>query len=100
MKGKNIISLNFKNIEAAITKYFVICTATSNTHSNALETYIRKNTLKDINEKPFSSEGTNANEWVLMDYSDVVVHIFQEKFRNYYNIEDLWGDAKITNYDI
>ena len=100
MKGKNIISLNFKSIEAAITKYFVICTATSSTHSNALETNIRKNTLKDINEKPFSTEGMDTNEWVLIDYSNVVVHIFQEKFRKYYNIEDLWGDAKIKNYNI
>ena len=98
VKGQNIISLNFKDIESAICKYFVICTGTSNTHVNAIEGTIKKQISKQNNEKPWHIEGNYNGEWVLMDYSDVVVHIFQKKIREFYNIEDFWGDAKFTNY--
>ena len=51
-----------------------------------------------MGEKPWHTEGNNVGEWVLMDYYDIIVHVFQEKTRKFYNIEDFWGDAKFTNY--
>ena len=98
VKGKEIISLDLRKIDSAICKYFVICTGTSNTHVNSIESNIKKTISRDIGEKPFHIEGNNIGEWVLMDYSDIIVHVFQEKTRAFYNIEDFWGDAKFKNY--
>ena len=98
VKGNKIISLDLRKIDSAICKYFVICTGTSNTHVSAIEGSIKKSIAKDTGEKPWHVEGNNKGEWVLMDYSDIVVHIFQKKIREFYNIEDFWGDAKFINY--
>ena len=98
IKGKEIISLDLRKIDSAICKYFVICTGTSNTHVKSIETNIKKTISRVIGEKPFHIEGNNIGEWVLMDYSDIIVHVFQEKTRAFYNIEDFWGDAKFKNY--
>lgn len=98
VKGKEVISLNFRKVESAISKYFVICTGTSSTHVNAIEGSIKKSISKNIGDKPFHIEGTNVGEWILMDYSDIIVHIFQEKTRAFYNIEDFWGDAEFITY--
>jgi len=92
------ISLDLRKIDTAICKFFIICTGTSNTHVNAIEAYIKKNILKNIGEKPWHIEGANMGKWVLIDYTDIVVHIFQKETRSFYNIEDLWGDAKFIEY--
>ena len=97
-KGKNIISLDLRKIESAICKHFIICTGTSNTHVNSIENKIIKTISKELGEKPRHTEGNNIREWILMDYYDIIVHVFQEKTREFYNIEDFWGDAKFTNY--
>lgn len=98
VKGKEIISLDLRKIDSAICKYFVICTGTSNTHVNSIESNIKKTISRNLGEKPIHIEGNNIGEWVLMDYSDIIVHVFQEKTRAFYNIEDFWGDAKFKNY--
>ena len=98
VKGKEIVSLDLRKIDSAICKYFVICTGTSNTHVNSIESNIKKTISRDLGEKPFHIEGNNIGEWVLMDYSDIIVHVFQQKTRAFYNIEDFWGDAKFRNY--
>ena len=98
IKGMKIISLDLRKIESAICKYFVICTGTSNTHTSAIEANIKKVISKELGEKPSHIEGNTIGEWILMDYFDVIVHIFQEKTRTFYNIEDLWGDAEVTTY--
>ena len=98
LKGKKIISLDLRRIETAICKYFVICTGTSNIHVSAIKDGVKKAISKDLGEKPFHTEGDNRGEWILMDYFDVIVHVFQEKTRAFYNIEDLWGDAVFTTY--
>ena len=98
VKGKKIISLDLRKIESAICKYFVICTGTSNVHVSAIEGGVKKAISKDLGEKPSHIEGNNVGEWILMDYFDVIVHVFQEKTRAFYDIEDLWGDAKFITY--
>ena len=97
-KGIEIISLDLKKIESAICKYFIICTGTSNTHTKSIENKIRKVISKDLEEKPLHIEGNNTGEWILMDYVDIVIHIFQKNIRDFYNIESLWGDAQQISF--
>lgn len=98
-KGKEIISLDLRKIESAICKYFIICTGTSSIHVKSIENKIKKKISQDLGEKPWHTEGNNIGEWVLMDYYDIIVHIFQEKTRKFYNLEDFWGDARFTDYE-
>lgn len=95
VKGKNITILDLKNIETAVCKYFVICSGTSNTHVSSVSENVRKFVSKEMQEKPWNTEGESTSEWILLDYSDIVVHVFQEKTRAFYTLEDLWGDAEI-----
>jgi|TARA_B100001094_G_scaffold329335_1_gene391845 ribosome-associated protein len=97
-KGQEIISLDLRKIDSAICKYFIICTGTSSTHVNSIESKIKKTISQDLNEKPWHTEGNNVGEWVLMDYYDIIVHVFQKQTRKFYNIEDFWGDAKYKSY--
>ena len=96
VKGQNIIILDLRDIENTVCDYFIICDGTSNTQVNAIVNSVQKKVSKNIKEKPWHIEGSENAEWVLMDYIDVVVHIFQKHIRQYYDIENLWGDAKIT----
>ena len=98
VKGLEIVSLDLRKLDSSISKYFVICTGTSNTHVKAIEGSIKKTISKDLGEKPLHVEGNRIGEWILMDYSDIIVHIFLEKTRSFYNIEDFWGDAEFKNY--
>tara|TARA_B100000609_G_C17129082_1_gene389157 strand:- start:145 stop:516 length:372 start_codon:yes stop_codon:yes gene_type:complete len=95
VKGKDMTILDLKNIETAVCRYFVICSGTSNIHVSSISDNVRKFVSKELNEKPWNTEGQNTAEWILMDYSDIVLHVFQEKTREYYTLEDLWGDANI-----
>ena len=97
-KGKDIVSLDLRKIESAICKYFIICTGTSSTHVKSIENKIKKTISQKLGEKPWHTEGSNISEWILMDYYDIIVHVFQEKTRQFYKLEDFWGDAKFTNH--
>jgi len=92
-KGANISILDLTSIENTITSYFVICDGDSNVHVSAIaesvEDYVREHT----GEKPFHIEGRDNAQWVLLDYMDVVVHVFQREERAFYNLEALWADA-------
>ena len=96
VKGHNINILDLREIENTVCDYFIICDGTSNTHVNAIVSSIQKIVSKAIKDKPWHVEGSDNSEWVLMDYVNVVVHVFQKHTREFYNIEDLWGDAKVT----
>jgi ribosome-associated protein len=97
VKGNDIEILDLRAIETAVCDYFVICNGTSNTQVNAIVNSVQKTVSKEIKDKPWHVEGTDNAEWVLMDYVSIVVHVFQKEIREYYNIEGLWGDAKITS---
>lgn len=99
VKGKDITILDLKNIETAVCKYFVICSGTSNTHVSSVSENVRKFVAKEMQEKPWNTEGQSTSEWILLDYSDIVVHVFQEKTRAFYTLEDLWGDAEIRTFE-
>lgn len=97
VKGNDVDILDLRDIETAVCDYFVICTGSSNTQVNAIVNSIQKIVSRELKDKPWHVEGTDNAEWVLMDYVSIVVHVFQKEIREYYNIESLWGDAKITS---
>jgi ribosome-associated protein len=99
VKGKEITILDLREIENTVCDYFIICEGTSNTQVNAIVNSIQKQVSKTLKDKPWHVEGTENSEWILMDYVNVVVHVFQKQIREYYDIESLWGDAKITQIE-
>ena len=96
VKGQEISILDLRDIENTVCDYFIICNGTSNTQVAAIVNSVQKVVSKTLQEKPWHVEGMENQEWVLMDYINVVVHVFQKQIRDYYDIESLWGDAKIT----
>ena len=94
VKGEEINILDLRKIEARVCDYFVICEGTSNTQVSAIVNSISKRVSKGLKDKAWGIEGMENAEWVLMDYIDVVVHVFQKQKREHYDIEGLWGDAK------
>lgn len=94
-KGKDIISLNFKNLENAVCNYFVICTGDSNIHVDAIANSIEEVIKKQTGTNAWHKEGFENSQWILLDYFDVVVHIFQPETRDFYNLEGLWADAEV-----
>ena len=95
-KSIDIQILDLRDIENTVCDYFIICTGTSNTHVNAISGIVQKQVSKLTKDKPWHIEGEGNAEWILLDYVNIVVHIFQKHIREYYDIESLWGDAKIT----
>ena len=94
-KGKEVVSLDLRKIETAVCDFFIICHGTSNTHIASIAENVRKEISKQIKEKPWHTEGEANKEWVLMDYFNVVVHIFNKEKRDFYKLENLWADADI-----
>lgn len=95
-KAKNITILNLQGLENRVTDYFVICDADSNTHVNSIADSVEETVEKLTKERPYHSEGYQNGEWILVDYINIVAHIFLKETREHYNIEGLWGDAEIT----
>ena len=97
VKGEDIQLLDLREIENTVCQYFIVCSGNSNTQVKAISGSIQKLVGKEVQEKPWHVEGEQSAEWILVDYVDVVVHVFQKPVRAHYDIEGLWGDAKITN---
>ena len=92
-KGQDITIIDLRHIDGAIAKYFIICQGNSPTQIEAIA-----GSISDmVREKPINVAGLGNNQWVAIDYSDVLVHIFMPETREYYNLETLWEDAKLTN---
>ena len=98
-KGKEVVSLDLTKIENAVCKYFVICHGDSNTQVDALADSVMETVLETIGEKVWRKEGKSNATWVLLDYADIVVHIFQKPYRDFYKLEDLWADANMIKYE-
>ncbi|TBN05562.1 ribosome silencing factor [Hyunsoonleella flava] len=96
VKGKEISILDLREIENTVCDYFIICEGTSNTQVNAIVNSIQKKVSKELKDNPWHVEGADNAEWVLLDYVNIAVHVFQKHIREYYDIESLWGDAKTT----
>ena len=96
IKGQNITVLDLREIENAVTDFFIIAEGNSNTQVNSLADSVHKVVRENVGDKPWHIEGRDNSEWVLMDYVTVVVHVFQKGIREFYDLEGLWGDAEIT----
>lgn len=95
-KGKNIVNLNLSRIENAVCKNFVVCHGDSNRQVAAIADSVLESVRKNAKEKPWHKEGFQNADWILIDYADVVVHIFKSETRKFYNLEGLWADAEIA----
>ncbi|MEN2433941.1 ribosome silencing factor [Weeksellaceae bacterium A-14] len=98
-KGEDIRIFDLSGIENSVAETFIICSGNSNTQVSAIAGNIEKKVRNELKERPWHVEGTENAMWVLVDYVSVVVHIFQRQIREYYDIDDLWGDAKITTIE-
>ncbi|MDO5654886.1 MAG: ribosome silencing factor [Flavobacteriaceae bacterium] len=94
IKGEDITILDLKEIDNAVSEYFIICSGNSNTQVAAIAANIEKKVRNLVKERPINVEGAEVAKWVLLDYGNVVVHVFQKPVREYYNLESMWGDAK------
>ena len=99
VKGEDIMIFDLSNIENSVAETFIICSGNSNTQVSALAGSVEKKVRNDLKDRPWHVEGTENSMWVLVDYVSVVVHIFQKEVREYYDIEELWGDAVITRIE-
>jgi ribosome-associated protein len=99
-KGQNVTIMDLREIEHAVTDFFVICDVNSNTQVKAIADSIEEEVRKGLNDKPWHKEGKEESEWVLLDYVNVVAHVFQRPIREFYNIEELWGDAEIREIEV
>jgi len=98
-KAKDIVSLDLDKIPNSVTRYFVICSATSKTQADAVYDNVLEFVKKNCGINPSHREGITNAEWILIDYFDVVVHIFLEDTRAFYKLEELWADAEKTIYN-
>ncbi len=98
IKGKNIIKMDLRQIDESPSNFFIICEGESTTQVNAIAGNIEKRMKETFAIRPAHIEGRREAKWVLVDYFDVIVHVFYPETRQYYEIEDLWRDAQITEY--
>lgn len=94
-KAHEIVKIDLRKIENCFCNFFVICHGTSGTHIASLADAVKEKVKEDLHESPFHIEGMNAAQWVIVDYGDVVVHVFDKEMRDFYQLEDFWGDGII-----
>ena len=99
VKGKDIVHLDLRDVPNTVSDHFIICHGLSATQVDAIQRSVERFAAEHAGEKPWHTEGTSNSEWVLMDFVDVVVHIFHRDKRSYYALEDLWGDAASRRYE-
>ena len=99
MKAEDIVVMDLRSVNNAVADFFVICSGNSDTHIDAIAESVDHEVNKTDGQNPWHREGYNNKIWVLLDYVDVVVHVFKHDNREYYALESLWGDAKITSYN-
>lgn len=98
-KASDIVILDLRDVKNAIADFFVICSGNSDTQLDAIADSIDQQVSKELQQNPWHQEGKNTKEWMLMDYVDVVAHIFKKDKRQFYSLEELWGDAKIESVE-
>jgi ribosome-associated protein len=97
-KGNDLVRLDLRSVNSSVSDYFVICHADSTTQVKAIANSVEDEIFKAIQQDPWRKEGLEHGEWILLDYIDVVIHIFRTDKREFYGVEDLWGDAEIKSY--
>ncbi|MBO6222798.1 MAG: ribosome silencing factor [Bacteroidales bacterium] len=98
-KGQNVISLDLRKEGSGICDFFVICNADSTTNVSAIADNIEDQMIVRLNKKVLRSQGKENRFWIIQDYGDIVVHVFQTEYRNFYRLEDLWSDCEKKTYE-
>lgn len=98
-KGEKIVALDLRKIPEAVADFFIICEAGSGTQIKAIADFIEKKVKEQTGEIPYKEEGIAALQWVLIDYINIVVHIFMPENRKFYQLEEMWSDAKKINHE-
>jgi len=98
-KGKQVVVLDMQKIPNAISSFFIICQGTSRPHTTAITDAVEEFVKKETGNNAWHKEGFENAEWILIDYADVVVHVFQETNRKHYKLEELWADAEIQHIE-
>jgi ribosome-associated protein len=98
-QGQNVLKVDLRKLENRITDYFVICHANSGTQVDSISYSVEDTVRKETGEKPLHREGLENCFWVLIDYGNVIVHVFQEEYRNFYSLESLWADANVVKME-
>lgn len=98
-KGEDIVSLDLRKTGSSVADIFIICHGASTTQVEAIASSVEDETRKKLKEKPWKREGIQNAQWAILDYVNIVVHIFLKETREYYKIEELWGDAKLKKHD-
>ncbi|WP_107038770.1 ribosome silencing factor [Brumimicrobium mesophilum] len=93
-KAEDIVVIDLREVESAVTDFFVIASGESTTQVDGIANAVVRSTRKTLKEKPWHQEGKNSAQWVLLDYVNVVAHVFHKDVRDYYELEDLWADGK------
>ena len=92
-KGANIVSLDLRKIPEAVCDFFIICEASNNNQLKAIADSVEEEVKKTCNESPYKHEGRQAQQWILIDYVNIVVHIMLPEPRKFYQLEEMWSDA-------
>lgn len=92
-KGNNIVSLDLRKIPEAVSDFFIICEATNNTQLKAIADSVEYEVKKTCGELPYKNEGRQNEQWILIDYVNIVVHIMLDEPRKFYQLEEMWSDA-------
>ena len=99
VKAKDIVHLDLREVPNTVCDHFIICHGDSSTQVEAIARSVERFTLQRLKEKPWHTEGKENAGWVLLDYVDVVVHVFLRDVRTYYGLDQLWADAIRNTYD-
>ena len=100
LKAENATVIDLRELENAVSSFFIIADAQSNTQVNAMGQAVRKQAREQCAERPWHVEGEDNSEWILLDYVSTVVHLFQTPARAFYDLEGLWGDGKVEVIDL
>lgn len=97
-KGKDTVALDLREIGTAISDYFIVCCADSTVNVSAIADNVEDRMIEKCGRKPIRTQGKENAIWIIIDYGDIVVHVFQTEYRNFYRLESLWADAERIEY--
>lgn len=98
-KGEDIVCLDLRKIHEAVADFFIVCTATSSPQCKAIADNIDDEVSKVCGERPYKQEGYQSQQWILIDYVNIVIHVMQPATRSFYKLEDMWSDAEISKIE-
>ena len=99
-KGQNIVSLDLKKIPEAVTDFFIICEASNPIQLKAIADSVEEEVKKKVGETPYKHEGRQGEQWILIDYVNIVVHVMMPEPRKFYKLEEMWSDANVLHHEL